>query len=127
MNIVVNNSDSISSNSLEDNENKLNKNKLNILDKEINFSEDISAKDYNIDDMIELLSKKINSNEHIGDNLLDMICYKLKNISVKHNEKILEWYDKKYHNDLETLKKSIKIFNQMNDLYTNSSFVIINK
>ncbi len=116
-------------NQTELNQTELNQTELNMLSDEINFIKNMSLNMENneINAIIELLFKKINSNEYINNDFINIINRKLKEKTMEHNDKIMSWYDTTYKIDLENMKKSIEHFNKTNELYEKSSFIIIKK
>jgi len=78
-----------------------------------------------INELIEIISDKINSAETINELLIDDLYLKLKNLCGEHNKKINDWYDSKYYDDLNILKNNFKEYNIFNNLCLTKSFVII--
>ena len=80
---------------------------------------------FNINELIELFTDKINNIEIIDESIVEEIYTKLKNICENHNNKINNWYDKKYLSDLNEFNIKNNIFYEFTKVYKNNSFVLI--
>ena len=82
-------------------------------------------KSENINELFEMLSKKINNIELIDETLIIEIHDRLKFIKKNHNNKILNWYDDKFYEDLNEFKKNNSSFFNLMKFYETNSFVLI--
>ena len=82
-------------------------------------------KSENINELFEILSKKINNIEMIDESLIIEIYDRLKFIKKNHNNKILSWYDDKFNADLNEFKKNNNSFYNLMKFNEQNSFVLI--
>ena len=76
--------------------------------------------------LFETLSRKINNIELIDDIFITEIFDKLNHIQKNHNDKILNWYDKKFYQDLNDFKQNNDNFNNLIEFNKQNSFILIN-
>lgn len=92
-------------------------------DTETEFDKEIEPQDIN--ELIDILSKKINNIELISETLINSIYDTLKFIQINHNKKILNWYNDKYYKDLEEFKTNNNYFIDLMKIHETNSFVIV--
>lgn len=98
----------------------------NISDKyKLEFETESEYEYQDINELINVLSKKINNIELIDETLINSVYKTLKFIQMNHNKKILNWYNEKYYKDLEEFKTNNNYFIDLMKTYESNSFVII--
>ena len=99
-----------------------------IINESLNNNEDVNnyiAMDIN--DVLTILSDKMNNIKLINDELIKKLCLGIVSRCKQHNKMINEWFDEEYHENLKTLKKNNEEYFQMSNDYESKSFVLIEK
>ena len=91
-----------------------------------NLNEISNETSKNINELIELFSKKITEINYIDDTLIEQIYTSLKKISHSHNAKLSEWFDDKYIADFNEFINNNNLYSNLIETYKKKSFVIIN-
>lgn len=73
----------------------------------------------------DVLLKKMENAQTLSDELIEKLTNELKLHCMNHNKIINEWFDDKYHNQLETLKKLNAEYLELSNNYKNCSFLSI--
>jgi len=89
------------------------------------YNFDSRDKSENINELIRIMSDKINKIEIIDPSMIDEIYMGLKNICSSHNKKIYDWYDEKYFSDLNEFKLKNNSFFELMKTYEQNSFVLV--
>lgn len=79
-----------------------------------------------IGELLKIISEKINNIEIIDESLTNEIIDTLNFIRKNHNDKILTWYDEKFHSDLNEFKQNNDIFGKLIKFNEKNSYVLIN-
>lgn len=94
--------------------------------KQINDNEWINTyNEMNIDDIMNIISDKINNIKIINDELIKKLCIGIITHCKKHNSNINGWYDKQYYDNLKTLKQNNDNFLKLSIEYETKSIVMI--
>ena len=97
----------------------------NIIDNNIITSNEFIAMD--LDDIIKILSHKINGSKIINESLIEKICVGIKLYCQNHNNIINDWFDEEYRYDLSLLKKNNDNYLKLSNEFESSSFIFIEK
>lgn len=68
--------------------------------------------EFNVLELLNVFAGKLNELNFINDDFVDIILKKIKTIQNEHNEKINDWFDETYTEDLNKLLKSIDTYSQ---------------
>jgi hypothetical protein len=61
----------------------------------------------------------------MDDAFINDIYAKLKSICKEHNDKLSDWFDEKYHSDLENFNIQNNKFFELMEMYNANSFISI--
>jgi len=86
-----------------------------------------NTRDINLDELAKFISNKLSNIELIEDSLVEDICNKIKLLSESHNNKIKNWFDCKYEEDLKKLFEVNLKFNEMCIFYEKNCYITINE
>jgi len=79
----------------------------------------------NFEYLIQKISQRLNSTISIDDILIEEFYIKLKKISSTHNNKLLEWFDDKYSDDLKLLIETNSKYDEFVMSYEKNCFLSI--
>lgn len=92
-----------------------------------NFSNNTMDKPYDLNNMINIISGKVNNVQIINGELIEELCNNLRLYCENHNNKINSWFDDNYKNDLEILNENIQKYLKKSNIFESNSFISINE
>jgi len=95
--------------------------------KEENDEEKNNYIEMDINEIINILSDKMNNIKIINNELIKGLCISIISHFKKHNTMINEWFDEQYFENLKAFKKNNEDYLIMSDNYETNSFVLIKK
>ena len=101
----------------------LKKKMLNDINNTTNINNKYISDSQKLDEIIKLVSNKINNTILIEESLIDDIYIKLKFLCANHNDKIKNWFDEKYESDLKQIIDTNLIFNNIANIYEKNCYI----
>ena len=78
-----------------------------------------------LNEIINILSNKMNNVYTIDDELIKSICDKIISHCKNHNMMINEWFDNDYQDNLFLLKKNNEDYTKLSNKYETKSFIVV--